>query len=134
MTACSADSGSTEALCDAVAEVPPLASVVTGFAETHQAELSARLDEAQAAYEALRDSAPGEIDDEVDKVVDLVEDIMEAVREHPDDRDEAAERIRSVVADHPEVDEASAALVAYTSENCNIELDPSPDEGPVTEP
>lgn len=121
-----------EALCEAVAEVPPLASVVTGFAETHPAELSTRLDEAEAAYADLRGSAPDDIDDEVDKVIDLVDEVMVAVRENPDDREAAAEGIRSVIAEHPEVEEASAALVAYTSENCGIDLDPTPADEPTS--
>lgn len=126
--ACSSESGSVEAFCEAVVDVPPLATVVSGFAETYPAEVSSRLSDAESAYADLRDSAPGDIDDEVDRVVDLAEEVMDAVREHSEDRDAATDRIRSSMADHPDAEEASAAVVAYAAEHCDVDLDPTPDE------
>lgn len=133
-SACTSESGSVEAFCEAVADIPPLATVVTGFAETHPAEMESRLVEAEAAYAELRAAAPGEIDSEVDQVVDLADEIMAAVREHSEDRDAAADRIRGSIADHPEAQEASAAVVAYASEHCGLTLDPTPDEEAARRP
>ena len=130
-SACTSQSGSIEEFCEAVADVPPLATVVTGFAETYPAEVDSRLEKAEAAYGSLRDAAPGEIDEEVDKVVALAEEIMDAVREHSEDRDAAADRIRGSIADHPDAEAASVAVVAYASEHCEITLDPALDDDGV---
>ncbi|CAN5408917.1 hypothetical protein BH10ACT1_BH10ACT1_18720 [soil metagenome] len=132
VAACSKDSGSEAEFCREVKEIPTLDSVVAGFADTEPSALDARLDDASAAYAALRRSAPDDIADSVDEVTDLVDAVIDAVRSHPDDPEAAAAQLRTAVEDHPGGAAASEQVVAYASEHCQVELDPSVEESTTT--
>lgn len=130
---CTADSGSEEAFCRQVKDLPPLDSVITGFSEADPAELAERLESAAASYAELRDAAPGEIRESVRAVVDLVDAVIEGVGRNPDDPEATADELRAAVVDHPGAPLAAARVVDYAQEHCDLQLDPSLDEeGPTT--
>ena len=123
-------SGSDEAFCARLAETPALSTVIERFTSASSGELDQRLDEAAEAYAALRDAAPGEIDDEVATLVDLVDAVIGAVRSNPDDTVAVADQVRSVIGDHPEADAASIEVTDYAARTCNIELGTTTVPGP----
>ena len=82
---CTDDSGSTEAFCAQVKQVPALESVLSRFSEADRDVLADRIEKARTAYEELAETAPKAIADETDQIVSLVEAILDAVEEHPTD-------------------------------------------------
>jgi hypothetical protein len=95
--ACSKDEGSTEAFCREVRLVPPLASVVSGYAEADPATLDQRLDEAAAAYRRLAEAAPSDVRGDVRTMTDLVDAVLDAVRANDGDPDATAADLRSTL-------------------------------------
>lgn len=122
---CSSSSGSQEAFCAQVAQVPALESVLARFSEADPDVLADKIDKARAAYEELAAAAPGEIDDEVDEVVAMVDATLEAVEDHPDDPAAAADQLREAVADRPDLDDARTKVAAYAQDECDVRLDPT---------
>lgn len=122
---CSRSSGSEEAFCAQVAEVPALESVLARFSEADPDVLADKIVKARAAYDALADAAPSEIDDETDDVVAMVDATLQAVEDHPDDPAAAADQLRDAVADQPDIEASRAAVAAYAQDECDVRLDPS---------
>lgn len=129
--ACTDDSGSEEAFCSQVIEVPTMGVLLAGFDEADPVELERRLDVGMAAYESLRDEAPEEIRGRVGEVVDLVTDMIDAVRANPDDAEALAAEVRTAVAEHPDAEKAATEVDAYARITCEVELTPAvtPDTG-----
>jgi hypothetical protein len=123
--ACGGDGGSQEAFCAEVAEVPALESVLARFSEADPQVLADRIERARAAYQDLADAAPDAIGDETDDVVEVVEEIFAAVEDHPTDPSAAADQLRVVMADHPEVEAARREVADYALEACGLRLDPT---------
>jgi hypothetical protein len=122
---CSRSSGSTEAFCREVRQVPALESVLNRFSEADPDLLADRIAKARAAYERLADAAPGEIRDETAQVVELVDAVLQAVEDHPSDPAAAADQLREAVADQPEAERSRAEVAAFAQERCDVRLDPT---------
>lgn len=129
-TACTKDQGSTEAFCREVRLVPPLASVVSGYAEADPATLDQRLDEAAAAYRRLADAAPSDVRGDVRTMTDLVDAVLDAVRANDGDPDATAADLRAAMKRHEGAQAASLAVAAFARTHCDVELNPTvpPDE------
>lgn len=123
-SACTTDAGSEEAFCDQVGEVPTMGVLLAGFADADPVELERRMDAGMTAYASLRDEAPEQIRGQVSEVVDLVTAMIDAVRANPNAPEALAADLRTVVAEHPEVEEAATEVEAYARTTCGIELDP----------
>ena len=123
VSGCSGDSGSTEAFCDKVDEVPSLEAVLSRFSEVDAEVLADKVEKAREAYHELEDAAPGEIDGETAAVVSLVDDIFDAVIEHPDDPEQAAAQLRAAMDEHEGVDDDRAAVTAFAADECGVTLD-----------
>ncbi|MCU1496833.1 MAG: hypothetical protein JWM47_786 [Acidimicrobiales bacterium] len=131
---CTKETGSEAEFCREVKRIPPLETVVTGFVNTDPVALGARLDDAEAAYDALLDAAPGEIRGSVREMNSLVDAVIAAVRRHPDDPEAAASELRKALLSNRGGATASAKVVRYTGEHCGLDLAPSVDETTTTEP
>ena len=119
--ACSDNSGSAEALCTAVRADRSTATVFNGFDPTNRDAALVQLREARVTLGELRDAAPGEVRDDLDVEIDYVQaliDQLEALDPGADPA-QAAEVVRQVTEEHPDVDDAAAALVAFSAENCS---------------
>lgn len=131
LAGCSKDeTGSDQAFCDDLRRVPSLASVLTGFSEMTPAKLTGALDDAEASFAQLRESAPEDLRDDVDRVVDLVMAVIEGVRANATDPVAAAETIRKAVAAHPRAEEAGLAVAEAARARCSVELNPTVVENP----
>src|SRR5690606_35392024 len=78
-------------------------------------------------------AAPSGIRDETGDVVDLVDEVLDAVRDHHDDPEAVAARLRSAVEEHPEAAEASASMVDWAAEHCQLDLSATLAPGPAAE-
>jgi hypothetical protein len=130
-SACSGPSGSKEAFCEEVSQVPALESVLARFSEADPEVLQDRIDRARAAYEELADAAPGAIRDDADAVVGLVDEILAAVEDHASDPAAAADQLRDVMDEHEGVDRARQQVATYAQDECGVRLDPT--LGPSTD-
>lgn len=122
---CSTDHGSQDAFCRQIRKVPPLASVISGFADDDPTELRTRLDDARTAYTDLRDAAPEDIRDDVDATVDLVDAVIDAVAANGTDPEAVAAEVRSAVKLHPGAATSSTKVAAYAKQRCAVELNPT---------
>jgi hypothetical protein len=122
---------SPRSFCDSLRRVPALASVFTGFADQDAGRLDRSLDEAEAAFGQLRESAPEAIEPDVTEVVDLVQVVIDGVRANPTDPDAAAAEIRAAVDDHPDAVTSSLAVADYARTQCDVELNPTVPEDPT---
>ncbi|WP_421119246.1 hypothetical protein ACE2AJ_18050 [Aquihabitans daechungensis] len=127
--ACTEDSGSTEAFCTRVKEVPALESVLARFSEADPDVLADRIAKARSAYDDLADAAPPEIADETDEVVSLVNDILDAVEQHPTDPAKASAQLRTAVAAHEGVASDRSKVADYAQDECDVQLDAALTEG-----
>lgn len=119
---CSSDGDDASAFCAAVAAAPSLDSVIQGFAEQEPVTLDRNLDDAQAAFAAVRDTAPGEIEEDATELVAVVDLVIEAVRDNPDDRAAAVEAIERGLAGRDGADDAAIAVAAYAKDACDVDL------------
>ncbi len=120
---CTDDGGaSAEAFCRELATAPSLDTVLTGYTAADEHDLADRLDDASDAYADVRDAAPSDIRDETGAVVDLVDEVLGAVRDHHDDPEAVATRLRAAVAEHPDAQDASTTLVEWAAERCELDL------------
>ncbi len=126
---CTQDQGSEKAFCKQVGKAPTVESVVAGFTNADPGELQARFGEATDAYAGLRDAAPSEIRDDMGTVADLVDAVVAAVKENRDDPEAVADQVRAAVKDHPGAIKATVTVAAYAAGHCNLQLNPSVDEG-----
>lgn len=126
---CTDDSGSTEAFCAQVKQVPALESVLSRFSEADRDVLADRIEKARTAYEELAETAPKAIADETDQIVSLVEAILDAVEEHPTDPAKASAQLRRAMADHKGVDADRAKVAAFAQDECGVQLDATLTEG-----
>jgi hypothetical protein len=122
---------SPETFCGALRQVPSLASVFTGFADQDPGRLDRSLDDAEAAFGRLRETAPDDIAPDVDEVVDLVQAVIDGVRANDTDPEAAAADIRAAVDDHPDAVTSSLAVADYARNQCNVELNPTVPEDPT---
>lgn len=122
---CSRSSGSTEAFCTQVKQVPSLEAGLSRFSETDPDVLADRIDKARSSYHDLADAAPDDIADETDDVVALVDDILDAVADNPDDPAGAADQLRAAMAKHKGVDTARGKVAAFAKKECKVTLDPA---------
>ncbi|MEO6630003.1 MAG: hypothetical protein ABIP03_15715 [Aquihabitans sp.] len=129
--ACSKDQGSQAAFCRQIRTVPPLASVISGYANEDPTELQSRLGAARLAYTQLGEAAPKEIADDVEISLDLVEAVIDAVATKGDDPEAVAAQIRRVVKADTGASAASTRVADYAEKNCNVDLNPTvpPDAG-----
>lgn len=132
-TACTDDGGSDEAFCRELATAPSLDTVLTGYTAADEHDLTNRLDDATDAYAEVRAAAPSDIRGETGDVVDLVDEVLDAVRDHHDDPEAVAARLRGAVEEHPEAAEASAAMVEWAAEHCKLDLSATLAPGPAAE-
>jgi hypothetical protein len=126
---CSDDEPAVGSFCDELRQAPSLAAVLTGFADQDAAQLDEQLDEAEAQYGDLRESAPDVIEPDVKSTVDLVDAVIAAVREERDDPVAAAEGVRNVLADHPDAETAGLAVADYARAECDVDLNPELNAG-----
>lgn len=129
---CTEDAGTAKAFCKQVAKVPPLDTVVEGFASADPDELTGRLEGARQAYQALADAAPGDINGSTEALVDLVEAVIDGVAAHRTDPEAAADTIRAAVAERPDATEAAAEVAAYAKVRCDVDLNPVVAESSTT--
>ena len=135
LVGCSKESGSQESFCADLRKVPTLESVVADYADADPDELATRLDEAEAAFEQLRDSAPEEIDADVDAMVDLVVEILDTVRDHQEDPDAVANDLRDAMKGRLGAAKSSLRVAAYGATKCDVTLNPAelpPESTPST--
>lgn len=132
LTACGDDSGSEEAFCRQVTDLPPLDAAIDDFSEADATELGRRLSSTAEAYDALRDAAPDDIRGSVDEVVDLVDAILDAVEADAEDPEKVADALRDAVLEHPGAADASTRVVAYAADRCDVQLNPMLDDEPTT--
>ena len=132
--ACSKDQGSQAAFCRQIRTVPPLASVISGFANEDPTELQNRLGAARTAYTELGEAAPKEIAADVKISIDLVEAVIDAVATKGDDPEAVATQVRRVVKADTGAAAASTRVAAYAKKNCDVDLNPTvpPDVRPST--
>jgi len=132
LVGCSDEQGSTEEFCARLSETPSLEAVLARFNEIDRGVLQARIDQTRAAYDALAEAAPASIEAETEQVVELVDEVLTAVEENPLDPTKAADQLRKVMADHPDIDEARTEVAAFAEEECDVKLDPSLAESTTT--
>ena len=125
LAGCSKEAGSEKAFCTDLRKVPTLESVVADYADTDPEELTARIDEAEQAFEQLRTSAPAEIDSDVDAMVDLVDDVLAAVRTNQEDPDTVAKNLREAMRGQLGAAKSSLRVAAYGATKCNVTLNPA---------
>lgn len=129
---CTDDEPTAASFCDELGQAPSLAAVLTGFADQDPTQLQRQLDDAEAQYDDLRDTAPDVIAPDVDRTVELVDAVIAAVRADRDDPAAAAAAIRDVVDDHPDATTSGLAVADYAREQCEVEL--NPDLGAAEDP
>ena len=129
---CTKEQGSEKAFCREVANAPTIDSVVSGFTDADQGELDKRLADAAEAYDDIAKAAPGEIRGDVDTVVRLVDAVIDAVKDHSEDPEVVAEQVRNAVVDNPGSIKAAASIAIYAANNCNLELNPTVEDGPTS--
>jgi len=125
LTSCTKDEGSVTAYCSQLRRVPPLASVLTGFADEDPGQLSARLDDASASYARLAKEAPSEVRGDTEDTVALVDAVIAGVSDHGDDPEAAASAVRKAVKEHPDAAAAAAKVSAYAADKCKVVLNPT---------
>lgn len=129
---CTKDQGSEQAFCRQVAKAPTVDSVVSGYTDAEGSELDARLADAASAYADLAKVAPGKIRGEVNTVVRLVDAVIAAVKEHREDPEVVADRVRAEVVNNPGSIKASIAVATYAADRCKLELNPALSDRPTT--
>lgn len=120
LAACSdGEEGSAEELCAAVRAEPAASTLFASFDPSDAPRALELLRAARVTLGELRRAAPDamrhELDIEIAYVQDLIDglsadEVLDAVR--------AAEIVRAITAQHPDVAEASAALAAFSEEHC----------------
>ncbi len=123
------DDGDSDAFCDRVADVPPLAEVLGDIDVSDPGGTTAALDDAVAEFRALEADAPGAIKADVARLRDGVELVVQAVEENPDDLSAAREAITGQADQLSGLAQASQRVVDYADTECGLSLD---DEGEVT--
>jgi hypothetical protein len=119
LVACNDDSGSPEALCQAVAQGDGITTLFQGFDPTDPEAALDTLRRARVALGDLLDEAPGEVSDDLQVEIDYVQALIDALEPvEPGDSTEAALQVQSVTDAHPEVVEASANLSAFAEREC----------------
>jgi hypothetical protein len=115
---CREEEGSTEELCDAVAQ----GDFAGTFADFDPTDPETALDQLRAARVELgdlHDAAPGEVRDDLQVEIDYVQALIDALEGvEPGDAAESALQVHAVTDAHPEVDEAAANLAAFAEEEC----------------
>ena len=130
-TACSKNQGSQEAFCRQIRTVPPLAAVISGFANEDPTELQNRLGAARTAYAELGEAAPKEIAADVKTSIDLVDAVIDAVATQGDDPEAVATQVRRAVKANSGATAASTRVAAYAKKSCDVDVNPTvpPDAG-----
>jgi hypothetical protein len=129
---CTKESGSTEAFCSNVKQVPALETVLDRFSEADPDALADRIEKARTAYDDLAEAAPEEIADQTDAVVGLVDAILDAVAQNPTDPAKASAQLRKAVAAHEGVDADRTKVAAFVQEHCDVRLDATLTDGPAS--
>lgn len=117
------DDGNSEAFCDQVGEVAPLADVLQGLDPGDPAGSRRQLDAAVAEFRALEADAPGAIRADVARLREGVELVVDAVKENPDDVTAAREAIAGRTDELAGLAQAGQAVVDYTDEECGVQLE-----------
>ena len=119
LVACNDDSGSPEALCQAVAEGDGITTLFQGFDPSDPEAALETLRRARVVLGDLLDEAPDEVRDDLEVEIDYVQALIDALEPvEPGDTTEAALQVQSVTDAHPDVPEASAALSAFADREC----------------
>lgn len=131
VSACGKSQGSQEAFCRQIRTVPPLAAVISGFANEDPTELQNRLGAARTAYTELGEAAPKEIAADVETSIDLVNAVIDAVATQGDDPEAVAAQIRRAVKANSGATAASTRVAAYAKKSCDVDVNPTvpPDAG-----
>jgi hypothetical protein len=117
--ACSDDEGSAEELCAAVRRDPATLSAFDGFDPSDASDALDRLRTARVSLGELRDAAPDEVRDDLDVEIAYIQALIDGLSSlQGTDAADAVEVVRQVTEDHPDVEDASAALVAFSAEHC----------------
>jgi hypothetical protein len=117
--ACSDDEGSAEELCAAVRRDPTMLSVFDGFDPSDASDALDRLRTARVSLGELRDAAPDEVRDDLDVEISYIQGLIDGLSSlESTDATDAVEVVRQVTEDHPDVQDASATLVAFSAEHC----------------
>lgn len=123
--ACS-DEGSAQELCDAVRSDRSIAAVFAGFDPTDAERALDQLRTARVTLGELRDAAPEELRDDLAVEIDYVQALIDGLETvDRTDAAQSAEVVREVTAEHPDVDDAAAALAEFSQERCT----PAPASG-----
>jgi hypothetical protein len=117
--ACREEKGSAEELCTEVAE-RDFAGTLTGFDPTDSELALDQLRSARVDLGDLLDAAPNEVRDDLQVEIDYVQALIDALEPiAPGDAAAATRQVQAVTAAHPDVDEAAAALAAFTERECD---------------
>lgn len=120
LAACSKGAeGSAEKLCASVRANPSVSTLFAGFDPSDAPNAVEQLRTARVTLGELRRAAPDEVRDEIDVEISYVQDLIDGLSADKDlDATRAAEIVRAVTAEHPDVSKASAALETFSQKSC----------------
>ncbi len=128
------DDGNSDAFCDRVADVPPLAQVLAQLDTSDPGGTRRALEAAVTQFRSLEADAPGAIRSDVARLREGIELIVEAVEANPGDLPAAREAITARTAELGGLAQASRRVVDYADEECGISLGQDPGTGVTTPP
>lgn len=120
LAACSrGEQGSAEKLCAAVRADPSAATLFADFDPSDAPRSLEQLRAARVTLGELRRAAPAAVRGDLDIEIAYLQDLIDGLSAAKDlDATKAAEVVRRVTAEHPDVPKANDALVAYSKERC----------------
>ena len=119
LIACTSDSGSVTALCQALDDGKGFATAFQDFDPTDAASALDQLRTARVELGGLKDVAPSAVKDELTVEIDYVQALIDALEALDQaDAGEVAVTIQSVADAHPGVAAAASTLQTFATENC----------------